>query len=175
MKHDVYIALGSNIGDRASFLEKAIALLEKQSEIQLVRRSSIYETEPVGYVDQQSFLNMVVHIQTTKSAKELLDVTQSIEQYCGRERDVRWGPRTIDLDILLFDEDNLMLEDLIIPHPRMWERAFVIVPLMEIHPNLYAKQLDQTIKEIYEDLPDKEGVRVWNPQITVRKSDHIEN
>ncbi|MCL7749242.1 2-amino-4-hydroxy-6-hydroxymethyldihydropteridine diphosphokinase [Halalkalibacter alkaliphilus] len=169
MKHDVYIALGSNIGDRADHLEKAIQLLKSREDIQLITRSSIYETDPVGYVNQQSFLNMVVHIRTTKSAREILEVTQSIEHRCGRERDIRWGPRTIDLDILLYGEENMMLENLIIPHPRMWERAFVIVPLMEIHPTLYAEHLEQTIQEIYDELPDKEGVRKWNPQTMAKK------
>ncbi|MDT8862675.1 2-amino-4-hydroxy-6-hydroxymethyldihydropteridine diphosphokinase [Alkalihalobacillus sp. MEB130] len=175
MNQDVYIALGSNIGNRADHLEKAIAFLEDQMGIRVITRSSIYETNPVGYVDQQSFLNMVVKVQTTLSARELLDVTQSIEQQCGRERDVRWGPRTIDLDILLFGEENMMLENLMIPHPRMWERAFVIVPLKEIHPTLYAEHLGQTIQEIYDGLPDKEGVWIWNPQTMERKSEPIES
>ncbi|MFC0472913.1 2-amino-4-hydroxy-6-hydroxymethyldihydropteridine diphosphokinase [Halalkalibacter kiskunsagensis] len=175
MKHDVYIALGSNIGDRYDYLEKAIELLRAEEHIQVVKRSSIYETEPVGYVDQQSFLNMVVYIQTALSAWELLGVTQSIERDCGRERDIRWGPRTIDLDILLFDQENMMMENLSIPHPRMWERAFVIVPLKEIHPNLYAKHLGQTIQEIYDELPDKEGVTIWNPETTEEKFEPIES
>ncbi|KHF38306.1 2-amino-4-hydroxy-6-hydroxymethyldihydropteridine diphosphokinase [Halalkalibacter okhensis] len=169
MMHNVYIALGSNIGDREDHLEKAIQLLETQDEMKLIKRSSIYETEPVGYVNQQSFLNMVVNIKTTKTAREVLDVTQSVEHHCGRERGIRWGPRTIDLDILLFDEEKMMLENLVIPHPRMWERAFVIVPLMEIHPTLYAEHLGQTIQEVYDELPDKEGVRIWNPQTTAKK------
>jgi 2-amino-4-hydroxy-6-hydroxymethyldihydropteridine diphosphokinase len=173
MIHDVYIALGSNIGDRHKHLENAIELLKTDEQIHLVERSSIYETEPVGYVDQQSFLNMVVHIKTTFSAWELLDVTQSIEHNCGRERDIRWGPRTIDLDILLFDQENMMMENLSIPHPRMWERAFVIVPLKEIHPNLYAKHLGQTIQEIYNELPDKEGVTIWNSATKEEKFEPI--
>ncbi|MFC0559615.1 2-amino-4-hydroxy-6-hydroxymethyldihydropteridine diphosphokinase [Halalkalibacter alkalisediminis] len=164
MSHNVYIALGSNIGDRYEHLMSAIELLKEQPRIQFLTSSSIYETEPVGYVDQQSFLNMVVAVTTTLGPRELLAVTQSIEERCGRTRDVRWGPRTIDLDILLFDQENMVMENLSIPHPRMWERAFVIVPLMEVYPDLYATHLKQSIQEIYKALPDKEGVRIWSPE-----------
>ncbi|WP_052013295.1 2-amino-4-hydroxy-6-hydroxymethyldihydropteridine diphosphokinase [Halalkalibacter akibai] len=161
MRHNVYIALGSNVGERYSHLITAIELIEEHEHIKLVKRSSIYETEPIGYVDQQSFLNMVIHIQTDLHARELLDVTQKIEQQCGRKRDVRWGPRTLDLDILLFDQEYMLMEDLSIPHPRMWERAFVIIPLMELHPTLRATHLNKSIHEIAEGLVDKEGVRRW--------------
>lgn len=175
MSQDVYIALGSNIGDRYEHLMSAIQLLKEHNDIVLISSSSIYETEPIGYIDQQSFLNMVVAIKTTLSPRELLAVTQSIEERCGRTRDVRWGPRTIDLDILLFDQENMMLEDLSIPHPRMWERAFVIIPLMELFPGLYATHLKQSIQEIYKALPDKEGVRIWSPERTEEEFEPIAN
>ncbi|WP_227939081.1 2-amino-4-hydroxy-6-hydroxymethyldihydropteridine diphosphokinase [Alkalihalobacillus deserti] len=164
MSHDVYIALGSNIGDRYEHLMSAIQLLREHPHIEFIVSSSIYETEPVGYVNQQSFLNMVVVVNTSLSPRVLLEATQLIEERCGRTRDVRWGPRTIDLDILLFDQENIVMENLLIPHPRMWERAFVITPLMEVYPDLYATHLKQSIKEIYRALPDKEGVRIWSPE-----------
>jgi 2-amino-4-hydroxy-6-hydroxymethyldihydropteridine diphosphokinase len=166
MSHDVYIALGSNISNRFSHLKSAIELLENHPSITLVKSSSIYETEPVGYINQQSFLNMVLYVKTNLEARELLAVTQRIEEQCGRKRDIRWGPRTIDLDILLFDQENMVMDDLLIPHPRMWERAFVMVPLMEVYPSLYAPHLKQSIQEIYKALPDKEGVRIWSPEPT---------
>ncbi len=169
MNHHAFIALGSNIGDRASYLEQAIALMNDHNDIRVIKRSSIYETEPVGYVDQQSFLNMVIHVQTSFNPRELLEVTQSIERECGRKRDVRWGPRTIDLDILLFDQENMEMENLSIPHPRMWERAFVIVPLIELEPTLYVEQRGQSIKEVYDELLDKEGVMLWNPKNSGRR------
>ncbi|NEU32571.1 2-amino-4-hydroxy-6-hydroxymethyldihydropteridine diphosphokinase [bacterium LRH843] len=161
-KHQVYIALGSNIGDRAAYLNQAISLLRDCNDLEVIRCSSIYETEPIGYVDQQSFLNMVVHIETTLKPSELLVVTQSIERNCGRVRNVRWGPRTIDLDILLFDQENMEMECLTIPHPRMWDRSFVIIPLMELDPSIHTDD-GRSIKEIYEGLSDKGGVKLWSP------------
>ncbi|TWI53200.1 2-amino-4-hydroxy-6-hydroxymethyldihydropteridine diphosphokinase [Halalkalibacter nanhaiisediminis] len=175
MSHHAFIALGSNIGDRAGYLEQGIALLADHKDIELIKRSSIYETEPVGYVEQQSFLNMVIKVQTSLYPSELLAVTQSIELQCGRKRDIRWGPRTIDLDILLFDQENMEVENLTIPHPRMWERAFVIVPLMELEPNLYVEQRGQSLQEVYDELPDKEGVLLWNPQVMENASELTES
>ncbi|WP_100374408.1 2-amino-4-hydroxy-6-hydroxymethyldihydropteridine diphosphokinase [Bacillus sp. FJAT-45037] len=175
MKHNAYIALGSNIGDRAAYLEEAIERLGKLKEVEVIRQSSIYETEPVGYVDQHSFLNMVIEIKTTLAPKKLLEVTQSIEEICGRKRDVRWGPRTIDLDILLYDQQNMKVEDLCIPHPRMWERAFVIVPLYELEPTLYSHSCKQTIQEIYETLPNKEGVHIWRTIVGEEESERFES
>ena len=103
--------------------------------------SSIYETAPVGYVDQPSFLNIVVYIETSYSALEILKICQSIENELGRVREIRWGPRIIDLDILLFNNENIEVENLIVPHPRMFERAFVLVPLLEIANKPLSPQL----------------------------------
>ncbi|ARK28475.1 2-amino-4-hydroxy-6-hydroxymethyldihydropteridine diphosphokinase [Halalkalibacter krulwichiae] len=173
MNHDVYIALGSNIGDRYDHLKTAIHLLDQHERISVEKQSSIYETEPVGYVNQQAFLNMVIYVKTDLSPRELLDVTQAIETRCGRKRDIRWGPRTIDLDILLFDQENMVMETLSIPHPRMWERAFVMIPLMELQPMLKAPHSDKSLEEIYKALPDKEGVRKWNPGIVEEEFEPI--
>lgn len=163
MKHHVYIALGSNIGDRQAHLHRAIGLLQEEDRIQVIQQSSIYETEPIGYTDQQSFLNMVIRIQTACSPSELLEITQAIEQRCGRTREIKWGPRTIDLDILLYDQENMEMENLIIPHPRMWERAFVIVPLMELEPELVNDE-GKSIQEVYRHLDDRAGVKKWKVQ-----------
>ncbi|MCK0473654.1 2-amino-4-hydroxy-6-hydroxymethyldihydropteridine diphosphokinase [Halalkalibacter sp. APA_J-10(15)] len=162
MKHIAYIALGSNIGKRQAHLEKAIDLLSREAMIDVCALSSIYETDPVGYEDQQSFLNMVISIRTSLTSEQLLEITQKIERDCGRTREIKWGPRTIDLDILLYDQENMEMEHLIIPHPRMWERAFVLVPLKEIAPTLYVADKGQTVEELYNTLPDKEGVKVWS-------------
>ncbi|KGA96316.1 2-amino-4-hydroxy-6-hydroxymethyldihydropteridine pyrophosphokinase [Alkalihalobacillus alcalophilus ATCC 27647 = CGMCC 1.3604] len=163
MDNKVLLALGSNIGNRQEYLKQALALLQEHTHIQLNNQSPIYETEPVGYVDQQPFLNMVVEIATSLEPLKLLEVTQSIELECGRKRDVRWGPRTLDLDILLYDEENMEVENLSIPHPRMLERAFVMIPLSDLQPDRLICNQQKTVGEIAQSLPDKEGVKRWIP------------
>lgn len=159
----VYISLGSNMESRYGYLEEAIKQLRSIDEIEVSTISSVYETDPVGYVDQPAFLNLVICIETTLRPLDLLSETQVIETILGRKRDIKWGPRTIDLDILLYDQENMNVERLMIPHPRMWQRAFVIVPLLEIAPDLFIDELGLSIKEVYEQLNDKEGVRMWKP------------
>ncbi|WP_088014794.1 2-amino-4-hydroxy-6-hydroxymethyldihydropteridine diphosphokinase [Gottfriedia acidiceleris] len=151
MKNESYLSLGTNIGDREGFLTKAIKELANHSEIQVEQISSIYETDPVGYVDQDAFLNLVIKISTNLTPLQLLDVTQGIEHNLGRKRELRWGPRTIDLDILLYNHENIEVEHLRIPHPRMFERSFVLIPL---------KEINQTLKVETKFLEDK-GVRLW--------------
>ena len=136
MKHTAFLSLGSNMGDRIEFLEEALKNLDDNYPIEVVNVSSIYETDPVGYEDQDLFLNMVAQINTDLSPIELLDACLKIETELGRKREIRWGPRTIDLDILLYNEENMITERLVIPHPRMHERSFVIIPLLEICPNI---------------------------------------
>lgn len=155
-----YVALGSNINNREQYLQDAITALNQESGILVTGLSSIYETEPVGYVDQSAFLNMVVQIQTVIPAEDLLTKLLAIENRLGRKRDVRWGPRTIDLDLLLYGDEQLTTPDLIIPHPRMHERAFVLVPLSEV---LYERQdaAFEFISANLEKLEGKEGVVLW--------------
>ncbi|TXK78267.1 2-amino-4-hydroxy-6-hydroxymethyldihydropteridine diphosphokinase [Paenibacillus sp. N3.4] len=155
-----YVALGSNIDDRERFLQEAIAELNQEAGITVTALSSIYETEPVGYVDQSAFLNMVIQVRTVLPAEELLFTMLAIENRLGRKRDVRWGPRTIDLDLLIYGEHQLTTPDLIIPHPRMHERAFVLVPLTEV---LYNRQdaAFEFISAQLEKLEGKEGVMLW--------------
>ena len=155
-----YVALGSNIDNREYYLQSAIAVLNEESGITVTGLSSIYETEPVGYVDQSAFLNMVIQIHTDLSPDALLVTLLAIENRLGRTRDLRWGPRTIDLDLLLYGDHRLTTPDLIIPHPRMHERAFVLVPLSEV---LYARQaaLFESISAHLEKLEGKEGVILW--------------
>lgn len=117
-----FIGLGSNIGNREQFLEQAIRLLHKQPQIAVTRLSSIYETEPYGPVKQEPFLNMVAEIQTSLPPHDLLQVTQDIERRLKRERLIRWGPRTIDLDILTYADKMIETDSLVIPHPEITKR-----------------------------------------------------
>jgi 2-amino-4-hydroxy-6-hydroxymethyldihydropteridine diphosphokinase len=154
-----YIALGSNIDNREMYLKQAIASLYHHADIEVKACSSIYETEPVGYVEQSPFLNMVIALQTKLPAMELLKVMKEIEQQLGRTRDVRWGPRTIDLDMLFYGKEEIESEELVIPHPRMYERAFVLTPLAEILQK--QDHAPEGISERLDKLEGKEGVKVW--------------
>ncbi|WOV87657.1 2-amino-4-hydroxy-6-hydroxymethyldihydropteridine diphosphokinase [Sporosarcina oncorhynchi] len=131
-----YLSIGSNIDDRLHHLTEAVRALHGHEEIEVINVSSIYETVPVGFTDQADFLNLVVCLKTNLNAHQLLKVCQEVENELGRVRKVRWGPRTVDLDILLYNHDNVESENLIVPHPRMMERAFVLVPLLEIAPGI---------------------------------------
>ncbi|MFJ7729822.1 2-amino-4-hydroxy-6-hydroxymethyldihydropteridine diphosphokinase [Neobacillus sp. NPDC097160] len=161
MENSAFIALGSNIGNRYDNITSAIKLLTGNPEIKLVNYSSVYETDPVGYEDQDLFLNMVIEIQTALSATELLELCLETELELGRKREIRWGPRTIDLDILTFNQENIETEKLTVPHPRMAERAFVMVPLVEIDPNHKIHGLEKPLNILLNELPDREGVRIW--------------
>ncbi|WP_033542037.1 2-amino-4-hydroxy-6-hydroxymethyldihydropteridine diphosphokinase [Planococcus sp. CAU13] len=130
--NESYLSLGSNMGNRLGMLKQAVRLLKEHPAIDILKISSLYETDPVGFTDQDAFLNMVVHLKTDLSALALLEVCQDIEEKLERKRKVRWGPRTMDLDILLYNQEILRTDKLTIPHPRMHERAFVLVPLLEL-------------------------------------------
>ena len=136
IKETAYVALGSNLGDREAYLWQALGLLAAHPSLQVQKVSSFYETEPVGYLDQGMFLNAVAQLETDRTPQELLKILQAIENRLGRQRGIRWGPRTIDLDLLLYGNQTIEEPELIIPHPRMLERDFVLVPLAEIAPDL---------------------------------------
>jgi 2-amino-4-hydroxy-6-hydroxymethyldihydropteridine diphosphokinase len=161
MENYAYIALGSNIGNRLYYLREAVKALDNHEQISVIATSSIYETEPVGYINQDKFLNMVIKITTILSPFALLEVTQKIEQKFGRKREIRWGPRTLDLDILLYNHENIETEQLVIPHPRMTERAFVMIPLLELNHHIYIPNVSQCLEDLIDRLPDREGVHVW--------------
>lgn len=127
-----YLSLGSNMGDRRALIDEAVKQLGDYTNIQVLAQSAYYQTAPWGGVEQEPFLNIALKVMTELSAHELLDVCQKIELALHRERIVRWGPRTIDIDILTFGEFTFDDDRLQIPHPRMFERAFVIVPLQDI-------------------------------------------
>lgn len=162
--NQAFIALGTNIGMREEHLNQALSLLNGRTDVEIKRKSSIYETAPVGFVDQADFLNMVIHITTSLSPLKLLDVCQEIEHQLGRERSIRFGPRTIDLDILLYNQENSDTERLVIPHPRMHERAFVLIPLAEIAPEESIPTLNRSVREQLVLLPEavQADVLLWD-------------
>ncbi len=160
---DVYLSIGTNIGERYENLQQAVALLREKENIEVVRVSSVYETAAVGYTDQADFLNIAVHLKTDASSTEMLKICQSIEQELGRVREFRWGPRIIDLDILLYNQENIETENLLVPHPRMYERAFVLVPLVEISPAPFGDQLQQAHHLLQQMDRESEGINLWQP------------
>lgn len=157
--NDVFLSIGTNIGAREENLERAVELLGRVVQVKTV--SAIYETAPVGYIDQPAFLNIAVHVQTEKSAQEMLLFCQSIENELGRVREIRWGPRVIDVDILLFNEETIDEEHLIVPHPRMYERAFVLVPLVEIGTNFDSGQMEQARATLSKLDLQQEGIALF--------------
>jgi 2-amino-4-hydroxy-6-hydroxymethyldihydropteridine diphosphokinase len=153
-----YLSLGSNIGDRAANIERAIAALPAHG-VRVIKQSRLYETEPVEMREQDWFLNGVVEIETDLQPQELMSALLGVEQSMGRQRLVPKGPRIIDLDILLFGSVILKQPQLEIPHPRMAERRFVLVPFAEIAPNVMHPTLSKTIRELLEITPDRSEVR----------------
>jgi 2-amino-4-hydroxy-6-hydroxymethyldihydropteridine diphosphokinase len=133
---DAFLGLGSNLGDRAGYLRSATSRLAALPGTALVAASGIYETPPWGLTEQPAFLNQVLRIETTLEPLPLLRAALAVESELGRVRDVRWGPRAIDIDILSYDDLRSDDPDLVLPHPRLFERAFVLVPLHEIAPDL---------------------------------------
>ncbi len=155
-----YIALGSNLGDRAETLSAASDRLGRLGRV--TARSSLYETEPVGYHDQPAFLNAVLVLETNLEPLSLLHALLAIEQELGRDRSkgVRNGPRTLDLDLLLMGNTIVSGEDLMLPHPALAQRRFVLAPLAEIVPHLRHPQNDQTMAELLAQLPDEGENRI---------------
>lgn len=147
-----YIGLGSNLNDREANIIEAIKRLDSVPGIVVANRSSLYETEPVGYKDQEWFINAVVGVNTILLPRRLLETCLRIEDEMGRIRKIQKGPRNIDIDILLYEDLIVDEKDLKIPHPAIHKRRFVLVPLMEIAPHLDHPLLKRSVKEILEDL-----------------------
>lgn len=154
-----YLSLGSNLGNRFEMLQDAIQMLQEKPALEVTRVSSVYETDPVGYTEQATFLNVVVEIKSNLSAEEILFICLDTEQTLGRIREFRWGPRCIDLDILLYNDENMESESLTVPHPRMHERGFVLVPLIELVPHGIHPVTGVSFSEYAKG--QKEGVHVW--------------
>jgi len=155
----VYISFGSNVGDRLGNIKGALGHISAHSSIAITKKSSLYETEPVGYENQDWFLNGVVEIETEIAPDELLSLLKQIEKDMGRREGIRWGPREIDLDILLYEQHCIDEPHLTIPHPRMHERAFVLVPLVEIAPQVIHPVLQKSAAELLGELASAKGVK----------------
>ena len=154
-----YLSLGSNMGDRQQNLARALDFLRQRLRAKKI--SSVYDTEPVGDTDQPHFLNMACEVQTRLAPKDLLTLVKGIESKLGRTGK-SGAPRPIDIDILLYGEEVIETPELTIPHPRIAERAFVLIPLAEIAPDVVHPTSSQTIKELLQDLKEgKQGVFKW--------------
>jgi 2-amino-4-hydroxy-6-hydroxymethyldihydropteridine diphosphokinase len=158
MGHIAFIGIGSNIGDKVRRCEEAISAILKIDNHNLLAKSSFYKTRPVGYTSQDWFVNGVIKIKTELEALDLLHALKTIENQLGRLETFRWGPRAIDLDILLFDGTCIETPEVKIPHPRIQERQFVLVPLAEIDPDLLHPVLKKTIQRLLEGLKEDQGV-----------------
>lgn len=153
-----YIGLGSNIEDRIGYLKEAIRRIGNLPDTEVESASSAYDTEPMGRTDQPRFLNAVVRVRTWLPPERLLEGLLRIERELGRERKERWGPRTVDLDLLLYDDRVISKPGLQVPHPRLHERAFVLVPLAELDPELVHPVLGRTLKELSEEVRKQDVV-----------------
>lgn len=160
-----WIGLGSNLGDRLGYIKKALGMIERVRETRLVAISSVYDTAPVGMENQPRFLNAAVEVATDLGPLELLAELLSIEDHCGRIRRDVWGPRTLDLDLLVYGDVRISSLDLTVPHPRLAERAFVLVPLREIAPELIVPGIAKDVSALASDLGDglREVRRVGGP------------
>jgi 2-amino-4-hydroxy-6-hydroxymethyldihydropteridine diphosphokinase len=159
MPEIVYLSLGSNVGDREAQLREAIRRLKSVGRVQFV--SPIYESEPVDFIAQPLFLNCVVAVETSSTPAHLIQQALAIEKAMGRERTQKKGPRTIDLDILLFGNEVVDTPELTIPHPAMERRRFVLQPLAEIAPEARHPLSGKSVRELLEELPAGQSIRLW--------------
>jgi 2-amino-4-hydroxy-6-hydroxymethyldihydropteridine diphosphokinase len=156
----IFLLLGSNLGDRNLQLARACHLLE-MGGLRVLRKSSMYETAPWGVEAQRSFLNQVVEVSFAGSPMELLHLGRQVEAACGRERVVKWGPRTLDVDILYFGGTVVNEEALKVPHPGIPERRFTLVPMVELAPDFIHPVLGLSQRELLLQCPDAGEVKVW--------------
>ncbi len=157
----VYLSLGGNMGDRVGYLSQAREAI--RGSFTSVRFSKIYETEPVDYLDQPWFLNQVAEIETDLQPESLLEWAQSLERRLGRQREIPKGPRTLDIDILLYDQKILAGEKLTLPHPELLNRRHVLVPLAELAPNKEYPLSYQTIRQALDQVKDRSQVKPYAP------------
>jgi 2-amino-4-hydroxy-6-hydroxymethyldihydropteridine diphosphokinase len=165
----VFLGIGSNLEDRVSALRAAVERLRGVPSSRVTAVSSLYETEPWGNADQAAFLNQAVEMETALEPERLLEFCQAIELGLGRERTAKWGPRTIDIDILLVDARTVEGPALRIPHPHLGERRFALVPLAEIAPEAPVPGTGRTVAELLETCEDRGGVRLYGPAVDFRR------
>lgn len=161
----IYLSLGSNKGDRAQYIARAVAALAEQG-VNVLQQSSLYETEPVETTSRSWFLNCVIEAKTELLPPQLMHTLLDIERSLGRRRRVLHGPRLIDVDILLYDDRVVSTDQLEIPHPRMAGRRFVLVPFAEIAPEARHPVFKKTIAELLEETPDRSEVRSYQDEVT---------
>lgn len=163
----VYLALGSNKGDRVGYVQQATSLLGEMSETKIIRTSSLYETEP--WLEQETtwFINAVLEIKTNLSPQMLLSECQRIEKQLGRNREAEghFGPRTMDIDILFYDNEIIKDNDLQIPHKYIHQRAFILVPMLEVNPDFVHPELNKTMTDLHEELENPEMVYLYGTRI----------
>ena len=157
---DAAIGLGSNMGDKAKNIDRAVALLTSDGRVKLVARSRDYRSAPWGIAEQDWFVNACVTVQTDLSARDLLKRCQDVENVMGRERKQKWGPRLIDVDILTYRDQVISEPDLTVPHPLIAERGFVLIPLMEIAPEIVLK--GQSLQGLVEAIDARDVVAMEN-------------
>lgn len=159
----VYLCLGSNSGDRLKLIEQAVSLMNLAENMKIIRTSALYETEPWGVKNQNWFLNMAVELKTNIPPQDLLVKLQNIEKTLGRNRDkeIRWGERPIDIDIIFYGEEILDTDFLTIPHKLMHKRAFVLIPLLELIPDFVHPIFKKSLSQIYDELEEVEDVFLY--------------
>lgn len=155
----IFVGLGSNLGDRERWIRRALAQLDRIPNTSLRRVSSLYDTDPVGVVGQPEFLNAVAELESELTAREILWNLLLVEARMGRRRSHRWAPRTMDLDLLLYGSERIREPDLVVPHPELHRRAFVLVPLSELAPDLVHPVLQRSIRELLHECGQLDGVR----------------
>ncbi len=156
-----FVGVGSNMDDPAEQSLKALERVSGTDGVKLLRRASLYRTEPIGSPDQDWFINTIVEIRTVLTARELLMALQDIENSMGRIRNEKWGPRTIDLDILLYGQEVIQEKDLCIPHPELHKRRFILEPLCEIAPYVIHPAFGVSVRGLMDRLEDKSIVNIY--------------
>lgn len=154
-----YLGLGSNLGDRATQIRVACESVGAHPQIAVERLSALYETAPVGITDQPLFLNAAAMVRTSLPPEALLDILLAVEMRMGRERNLRWGPRVIDIDLLVYGQSRIDSPRLVVPHPRLFERAFALIPLAEIAPELRPPGFACTVRDAADAAEDRMDVR----------------
>ncbi len=165
MRHIAYIGIGSNIDDKVGQCERAISEILKIDRNRLLAKSSFFKTQPIGYKDQDWFINGVIKIETDLNPHELLKDLKAIESKLGRVETFHWGPRFIDLDLLFFDHEEIKTKDLCVPHPHLHKRQFVLVPMAEIDRDFIHPVFKMTIQDLLDNLKEDQGVEKFQPAL----------